>query len=141
MKRLSKRILPRKLQNPRICCALNHAKRRRTNAVGWVVEVGVIQQVEELEAQFEALAFADLENSRHVRVHDEKSRPDQRIISGVSKRASSVGNKCSGANPDTSACVSDVRTSNCVRPVLSDARKRIVRAAYRTEREARMRAK
>src|SRR5260370_37593946 len=104
-----KRILRRKLKNPGIEGALDHAKGRRRQPVHRGIEVCMIHCVKKLKTQFKSLTFANREGLGQVRIHVKVPRRDQRIVACVSVCARSVRLKGRGADPDRRMGVAALR--------------------------------
>src|ERR1700694_3313277 len=134
----SKGIFQGELQNARVACALNNAKRRRTQIGNRSVEVDVVQHVEEFKTKLESLAFADLEKPRQIAVHAEESRSLERIVARVAIRARRVGNKCRGVYPNERIRIADVRTADNIGPTLPHACEGRIHARHRIEQEPRV---
>src|SRR5262245_12832478 len=113
----SERVLDGELQNARITCALDQAKRRRTQISPRVVEGRVVQQIEELKAQVDAVLFTNLENPGKVGIHREGAWALQAVVTRIAERTQRVQGKRGRIDPHQAVGVSYVRVSNHVRPV------------------------
>src|SRR4051794_34012250 len=85
-KACSERVLHSELQNARIIRALDQAKSRRAQVRPRVVKGRVVQQVEELKTQVDAVLFANPENPGKVGIHREGPWALEAVVTRVAER-------------------------------------------------------
>ena len=119
----------------RVTGALNHTEGRGTQIVHRQAEIRMVQQIEELKAQFKSAAFAKLKQPRKIRVEIDKARAEQRIVPGIPISARTVRSICRRVDPRESLCVSYVRAANDIGTVKTHAGEGGIYARHRRERK------
>src|SRR5205814_907853 len=78
--KLSECVLRRKLENPGRTRALDQSESRRCLPAYGSVEIGVVEHIEELEAQLKPMLLPDLEDPGQIRIGVEIPRTDERVV-------------------------------------------------------------